>query len=430
MAHMLGQFRKNREKRRRGRKEKARNNDMIERMNPCGGSHNTKLMVMGVLVSSLLLSSILLQREMEDVFATQKIKNSGDWNTMGVACGIERSGGGSGGSGDPDMWAYTRINSTDAKNFVIDSRERDIDVAVLDTGVDDSHPDLNVKWKYDAVEEDGNGRENETADDDVGHGTNCAGIIAGLNNDLEDLGVVSHVDLYCIKVGWDEHDDGVGDFYSDDVRVGMKRATRGPNNVRGDADDPEVMSMSFGFADVEVGDPVYDDLYAGVLSARNNGIALIASAGNDGDHDASTDEVWYPANFLEVIAVGATDRDNKLAYFEDVDRYSCDGSQVELAAPGIDVYTTSRGGGYGYMDGTSPACALVAGTVALIRARDLAVDGAFHLGYGTYDSQKDYMIRGILHITAIGLGEDNFFGYGLVDAYRAVLEVESYGELS
>ncbi|NIQ05134.1 MAG: S8 family serine peptidase [Candidatus Korarchaeota archaeon] len=110
----------------------------------------------------------------------------------------------------------------------------------MDTGIDYDHEDLsdNVVWGYDEIDD-----EPAKADwnDDNGHGTHCAGIVAALENDWGVVGVAPHVDLYGIKVL-----DSSGHGTNDDVADGIKRAAKGPNGTEGDADDADVISFSLG----------------------------------------------------------------------------------------------------------------------------------------------------------------------------------------
>jgi subtilisin family serine protease len=114
-----------------------------------------------------------------------------------------------------------------------------------------------------------------------------------------------------------------------------------------------------------------------------------------------------------VVAVAATDSSDRIASF------SSDGPRVEIAAPGVNVYSATRGGGYAYMNGTSMAAPHVSGVVAdtlsapIPVAADLNQDGVWSRGE----------IRSYLQLTADELGNpgrDVFFGYGLVDTEEVV----------
>jgi subtilisin len=142
-------------------------------------------------------------------------------------------------------------------------------------------------------------------------------------------------------------------------------------------------------------------------NAANAGLLMIASAGNAG---SGTDTVGYPAKFPGVVAVASTTSSDQRSSF------SSTGPAVELAAPGSSIYSTLRGGGYGYMSGTSMAAPHVSGVAALVIAA------------GVTDSNGDGKIaedvRVLLQVTAEDLGStgaDPEFGHGLVNAEFAVL---------
>jgi subtilisin family serine protease len=245
-----------------------------------------------------------------------------------------------------------------------------VKVAILDTGIDYNHPDLNANYNdggYDYVNND-----NDPMDDN-GHGTHCAGIVAAEDDGNGVVGVAPEAYLYAVKVL-----DNTGIGYWSDVIAGIQWSVN--NNM-------EVISMSFGGGD-GVGMKAACDAAAG-------DIVIVASAGNSGNPPGKGDNVGYPAGYSSVIAVAATDSNDNRA------RWSSTGPAVELAAPGVDIKSTYLGGGYATKSGTSMACPHVAGTAAL----------AIVAGEGD--------VRQCLQDTADDLGDegrDNLYGYGLVDA--------------
>jgi subtilisin family serine protease len=155
-----------------------------------------------------------------------------------------------------------------------------------------------------------------------------------------------------------------------------------------------------------------------VDAADNAGIVVVVAAGNTGDGDAATNNVGYPARYASTIAVAATDNTDHIASF------SSDGPEVEIAAPGVNILSTTRGGSYGTMSGTSMATPHVTGVVAnmlaapIPTAADLNLDGAWSKGE----------VRAYLQATADDLGttgRDVFFGYGLIDAEELVTGIQT-----
>ena len=179
-----------------------------------------------------------------------------------------------------------------------------VNVAVLDTGIDSTHPDLaaNVVGGYNAI--DGGSPE-----DDNGHGTSVAGVIAAVDNDIDVVGVAPNVNLFSVKVM-----DSGGWGYDFDLIAGIDWCIQ--NGI-------DVITMSIGGYDSTAA-------LANIMTAASDaGIVLVAAAGN-----TSLESVEFPGAYPEVIAVSATDMDQDLAGFSAV------GPEVDLAAPGQDVLTT------------------------------------------------------------------------------------------
>ncbi|RZN34092.1 MAG: hypothetical protein EFT35_09745 [Methanophagales archaeon ANME-1-THS] len=179
-----------------------------------------------------------------------------------------------------------------------------------------------------------------------GHGTHCAGIVAAVMGNKEGvIGVAPEADLYALKLF---SDDGYG-YYSDVIK-----ALEWCINT-----DIQVISMSFG-SSYKSGDPGIEPW---INDAYNAGILLVGAAGNEGTWGV-VDNVIYPARYANVIAVAATDSSNRRAIF------SSTGPAVELAAPGVNIYSTYWDNRYATLSGTSMACPMVSGTAALVIASD------------------------------------------------------------
>ncbi|MHB9301991.1 S8 family peptidase [Thermofilum pendens] len=277
---------------------------------------------------------------------------------------------------------------------------RGVVVAVLDTGIDYTHPELKGKvvWCANTVGvKTYTGTKLSNCADRNGHGTHVAGTIASAINGVGNAGVAPNVTLYAVKV---LNDAGSGTY--SDIAEGIIIAVKGPDGVAGTSDDAKILSMSLGgSSDSQV-------LYDAVKWAYSNGAVLVAAAGNSGDGDPTTDNVAYPARYSEVIAVAAVDSN------ANVPTWSSDGPEVDVAAPGVNVYSTYKNGGYATLSGTSMATPHVSATVALIQALRLAA-GKQPL---TPSQVYDVLTKTAKDINSPGF--DVFTGYGLVDALAAV----------
>lgn len=250
-----------------------------------------------------------------------------------------------------------------------------VTVCIVDTGIDKDHPDLqaNIAGGRNFVVNRGT-LDPTKWDDDNGHGTHVAGTVAAVNNTIGVVGVAPQASLLAAKVL-----NRQGSGYLSDVIAGIDYCV---------ASGAEVVSMSLGTSsDVQAMHNAVDAAYA-------SGVLLIAAAGNDYGGAVS-----YPAAYDSVIAVSATDSNDSLASFSSI------GAQVELAAPGVGILSTWKGGGYNTISGTSMATPHVSGVAALAIQRNPLLNNV--------------EIRALLQSTADDLGavgKDNLFGYGLVDA--------------
>lgn len=271
------------------------------------------------------------------------------------------------------QWGPQKINADYAWNTTIGTH--DIRVAVIDTGVDWHHPDLienYIPLGYDWVNDDPDPM------DDNGHGTHCAGIIsATLNNGIGIAGV-AQVQIIAEKA-LDRYGSGAEDALAQAIIHAVQQ------NV-------SIISMSWG------GNFNSSLLYEAIKFAYESGVLLVASAGN-----ARSDAKTYPAAYDEVIAVSATDQYDKPAFFTN------HGEWIELAAPGVQIYSTVPSNSYDYKSGTSMSCPHVSGVAALIWSRfpNMTRDQVrFHLRYTTDDLGN--------------MGFDEYYGYGRINAMKAV----------
>ena len=161
----------------------------------------------------------------------------------------------------------------------------------------------------------------------------------------------------------------------------------------------QVISMSIGYSSPST------VVRQALLNAYRHGVVVVASAGNSGTYRDSQAPESFPADYPGVISVGAVSASGSVAGF------SSDNLSVQVAAPGVNVPAQGRDGQYWYVSGTSPACALVAGVAALIKAR--------------YPHLAPDLVAKALTSTTTGQppgGYDSQVGFGIVDAAAALAE--------
>lgn len=297
------------------------------------------------------------------------------------------------------QWHYPQIRLPQA--WSITTGDLDIRIAVLDTGINAGHPDLaprvDVDAGYNFIDE--NIEENTDANDIHGHGTHVAGTIGALtDNSIGIAGTMWNSSLIPVKV---LNDYGSGTSWS--VAQGILYAA----GLLGDpaiSEPAHIINMSLGGGYCETQENA-------VQAAHNAGVIMVAASGN------SNCSLLYPAGYPEVIAVGAVGYNGSLTPARA--SYSNFGPELDLVAPGGDLsfgilstdVNSSGGHIYGYRAGTSMAAPHVAGVLGLMLAAGINPDEA----------------RDILCRTSMDLGEpgfDPYYGYGLVNAYWAVNEVE------
>ncbi|GAB6087760.1 S8 family peptidase [Alkaliphilus crotonatoxidans] len=278
-------------------------------------------------------------------------------------------------------WGITRVQAPQA--HAAGYRGAGVKVAVLDTGIDSSHPDLNVRGGYSVFTDSAN--SNPFYDGD-GHGTHVAGTIAALNNTIGVLGVAYNVDLYAVKV---LNNNGGGTYAG--IAQGIQWAV---NNGM------HIVNMS-------LGGPSSSTILQNICDAANQaGVLLIAAAGNSGNASGTGNSVGYPARYASVMAVASTNSNNVRG------SSSSTGPAVEISAPGVSILSTVPGNGYATYTGTSMASPHVAGVAALVK--------------GARPNLSNTQIRQILNSTATPLGNSNHYGNGLVQAVPAINAALAY----
>lgn len=268
------------------------------------------------------------------------------------------------------------------KAWEILKSQREVKVAVVDTGVDYNHPDLKNKVLKDL----GYNFINNSKDvmDDNWHGTHVAGIIAAEGgNGIGISGVtgIANVKIIPIKA-LDKNGQGSSEIIAKGIRYAADKGA-------------DVINFSVGFS-------VKDDFISQAISyAESKGAFVVVSSGND---NINCDNI-SPSGDEGAYTVASIDRADAKSYFSNY------GNSVKIAAPGEEILSTVPGGGYEYKSGTSMAAPIAAGVVAMMKAENPNL------------SQKD--IERILNETAVDVmkkGKDDSTGYGIIDAYRAVEE--------
>jgi subtilisin family serine protease len=318
------------------------------------------------------------------------------------------------------QWALQTLRAPEA--WRITTGNPNILIAVIDTGVDFKHPDLqtgiwinagedlNRNGRVDAsdfngIDDDGNGfiddlrgwdftdapsfpdggdyreRDNDPADEN-GHGTAVTGIIAATaNNRLGIAGLAHGCRVMALRAGTSQ-----GLLEEDDVAAAIVYAVMNGSRI---------INMSFG--DVMVS-PMLRDI---IRFAHGHGVVLVASAGN-----SATDTPHYPSGFSETIAVGASTRNDQLAGFSNF------GATIDVVAPGSEIWTTALGGKYAQFGGTSASAPFVSALAGLLLSH--------------FPNWNNEMVRAALTNSARDLGEtgwDRVYGAGRIDA-AAALQIE------
>lgn len=271
-----------------------------------------------------------------------------------------------------------------------------IKIAILDSGIDKQSGSIHSEFigkiaaEYDFYYDD------SSAEDDSGHGTHCAGIAGARNDDAGIIGVAPECEFLIGKITKFEWPYS---YFVSDTKLAQAINWAVANEA-------DIISMSWGKYS-EFSQIVYNAIY----NAYCSGVVLVAASGNDDR------EIAYPANYSEVISVGAISKDSSGVYTRAGDpdwgwgdnKASCYGPKLHVVAPGTEIYSAYMNNDYIKWSGTSMAAPHVAGTCALILEAQPSLNPS--------------EVKDILRITAIDLGptgKDDEYGYGEVNAERAV----------
>lgn len=271
-----------------------------------------------------------------------------------------------------------------------------IKIALLDTGIDYNHPDLAHAYAggYDLINNDNDPM------DDHGHGTHCAGIIAGNGNSSNGTykGIAPNASLYVYKIL-----NSAGESNFSIFSRGLEAALD-PNGDNDTSDHVHIVSMSFGTNEPGLTDDPVSRL---VDSVVDMGVVAVVAAGNLG-----TRGITSPGCSLKAITVGSVDKNKNIAPSSSRGpaRSSDNSSFIkpDVVAPGVGIVSTKKDGGYVEMSGTSMAAPHVAGAAALLLQ--------------LHPDWSPSTVKMWLENTAedLGLeGKDNTYGSGLINVFNA-----------
>lgn len=257
----------------------------------------------------------------------------------------------------------------------------DVIIAILDTGINISHPEFagRLVQGYDFVNDDND------PTDDHGHGTHVAGIVAATaNNGLGSAGVCPKCSIMPIKV-LNENNSGKWTYVADGINYAADNGAK-------------VINLSLGSTALN------HLVEKAIIDAQNKNVLVIAAAGN-----AATDRTFYPAAFDNVLAVNATDQNDR--------RWSLSnfGDYIDVSAPGNAIYSTAYDlnnsyGGYTFMNGTSMAAPHVAGLAGLLFSQDRTLSNA-DVAQRIMESADDLGDS----------GRDDQYGHGRINVCSALL---------
>jgi len=281
-------------------------------------------------------------------------------------------------------WGISRVDAPDAWGTTTGTGIR---IAIVDTGIKADHEDFkNAGGTSRVILGPTYITGTKTSKDDNGHGTHCAGIAGASDNSIGVVGVAPTCTLIAVKV---LNKNGSG--WMSDIILGIDWA----------ADNADVISISLGTtSDIQA---VEDAVDAAV--AQN--VVVVCAGGNEGDIGSPP---LYPGAYGNSIAVAATDSSDGVPF------WSTKGSYIDIAGPGVSIFSTWKDGNYATLSGTSMATPHVSGAAALLRASGLSTVAAVRAALlSTADDVNSASLPGV----------DNAIGSGLLDVQQAVTGVQS-----
>jgi len=299
------------------------------------------------------------------------------------------------GTPEPNL---THINAPEMWNAGFTGQG--IVVALMDSGVDASHPDLSAQWRGGANSWFDPYGQHATPADLSGHGTQVLGVMVGRDNAGTSIGAAPDAQWIAVKIFNDS-----GNATTAKIHAGFQWLLD-PDGNPNTADAPDVVNNSWSIGAGPGCNLAFQPDLQALLAA---GILPIFSAGNYGP---SANTSASPANYPEAFAVGAINTSN--AIYSDSSRgpSACGEAATtypELVAPGVNINTTDRFGFYATVSGTSIAAPHVSGGLALLMSAFPQMD---------VDAQRAALLAGAVRLTGDGQ-PDNNTGFGRVDVWQA-----------
>jgi thermitase len=248
----------------------------------------------------------------------------------------------------------SHISAIDA--WKIESGNRNVVVAVIDTGVDFSHEALSPnQWRDPESPQQAISGWNFVTNrpnpiDDHGHGTHVAGILGAITQPRIGVsGVAPKVSIMAVKYYSDSNPGSVN--LANTVKAINYAVDHGARIINYSGGGPEFS----------------EDEYLAIKRAESKGVLFVAAAGNERQDTDKVENYYYPSAYRlsNIISVAATDQSNRLLSSSNWGK-----KKVDVAAPGENIYSTLPGGRYGTMTGTSQATAFVSGLAALLLAKN------------------------------------------------------------
>ncbi len=331
-------------------------------------------------------------------------------------------------------WGVTQIGADSVWALPSGFDGTGVTVAILDTGVDYTHPDLVGRMWINAAEDDGDGiftaADNDGVDDDgngfvddvvgwnfsgtgsndpadvQGHGTHVAGTVAGDGSGGTDTGVAPGARIMALR-----ESNTIALSTEQECWDGMQYALD---------NGADVVNFSSGWLDAWA--PAYALWRSAVENLMDGGVLFVTISHNDSNGTGAPNNVRTPGRVPSALTVGATDNTDAIAGFSNHGPVTWQSTapymdypwppgllKPDVTAPGVNVDSTLFGGGYGPMDGTSMAAPHTAGLAALLLDEDPGLD--------------PYELKFLIEETAVDLGAagpDNVFGWGRINALAAI----------